>query len=170
MKKENMSPWLRVVCPYAGSGKGMFMLPEKGEEVIVSFAGGKATRPYVVGTVYNGDAKADFGQAKNNIKAIQTKSGIKIIMDDNEGSVLLQDSKGNQLKMDGEKTILIQATGNLKLKCGDAMLDMKDGVITLSGKKININTTDDINIECNAKANINAATDINMQAGMIRLN
>ena len=170
MKKENTSPWLRVVCPYAGSGKGMFMLPEKGEEVIVSFAGGKATRPYVVGTVYNGDAKADFGQAKNNIKAIQTKSGIKIIMDDKEGSVLIEDPKGNKLKMDGEKTILIEAIGNLKLKCGEAVLDMKDGVITLSGKKINISTTDDLNIECNAKANINAATDINMQAGMIRLN
>lgn len=162
MEDNDTSPWLRVVCPYAGSGKGMFMLPEKGEEVIVSFAGGKATRPYVVGTVYNGGAKADFGQADNNIKAIKTKSGIKIIMDDNEGSVLMEDKNGNQLKMDGKKSILI--------KCGEAVLDMKDGEITLSGKKINIKTTDDLSIECNAKANINAATDINMQAGVIRLN
>ncbi|HEY8895185.1 MAG TPA: type VI secretion system tip protein VgrG [Niastella sp.] len=170
MKETETSPWLRVVCPYAGSGKGMFMLPENGEEVIVSFAGGKATRPYVVGTVYNGSAKADFGQAENNIKAIQTKSGIKIIMDDKEGSVLMEDKKGNKLKMDGDKAILIQATGNIKLICGEAELDMKDGEITLSGKKINIKTADDLNIECNAKANINAATDLNMQAGMIRLN
>lgn len=162
MEENDTSPWLRVVCPYAGNGKGMFMLPEKGEEVIVSFAGGKATRPYVVGTVYNGGAKADFGQAENNIKAIQTKSGIKIIMDDNEGSVLIEDKNGNQLKMDGKKSILI--------KCGEAVLDMKDGEITLSGKKINIKTTDDLNIECNAQANINAATDLNMQAGVIRLN
>lgn len=170
MKKNNTSPWLRVVSPYAGNGKGMFMLPEKGEEVIVSFAGGKATRPYVVGTVYNGGAKADFGQAQNNIKAIQTKSGIKIIMDDNEGSILVEDKNGNSLKMDGDKEILIQATGNLKLKCGEAELDMKDGEITLRGKKININTSDDLNIECNAQANINAAVDLNMQAGVIRLN
>jgi type VI secretion system secreted protein VgrG len=170
MDKKDKSPWLRVVCPYAGSGKGMFMLPEIDEEVIVSFAGGKATRPYVVGTVYNGSAKADFGQAQNNIKAIQTKSGIKIIMDDNEGSVLMEDKNGNLLKMDGEKAILIEAKGNLKLKCGDAELEMKDGEITLRGKKVNINTSDDLNIECNAKANINAATDLNMQAGVIRLN
>jgi type VI secretion system secreted protein VgrG len=170
MNKTDRSPWLRVVCPYAGNGKGMFMLPEKGEEVIVSFAGGKATRPYVVGTVYNGGAKADFGQTQNNIKAIQTRNGIKIIMDDNEGSVLMEDKNGNCLKMDGDKAILIQATGNLKLKCGEAELDMKDGEITLRGKKVNINTSDDLNIECNAKANINAAVDLNMQAGVIRLN
>jgi type VI secretion system secreted protein VgrG len=170
MDKNHTSPWLRVVCPYAGNGKGMFMLPEKGEEVIVSFAGGKATRPYIVGTVYNGGAKADFGQTQNNIKAIQTKSGIKIIMDDNEGSVLMEDKNGNCLKMDGGKAILIQAKGNLKLKCGEAELDMKDGEITLRGNKININTSDDLNIECNAKANINAAVDLNMQAGVIRLN
>jgi type VI secretion system secreted protein VgrG len=170
MNETDTSPWLRVVCPYAGSGKGMFMLPEKEEEVIVSFAGGKATRPYVVGTVYNGSAKADFGQADNNIKAIQTKSGIKIIMDDKEGSVLMEDKNGNRLKMDGDNTILIVANGNIKLKCGDAELDMKDGEITLRGKKININTSDDLNIECNAKANINAATDLNMQASVIRLN
>ncbi len=168
--KNNTSPWLRVVSPYAGNGKGMFMLPEKGEEVIVSFAGGKATRPYVVGTVYNGGAKADFGQAKNNIKAIQTRSGIKIIMDDSEGSVLMEDKNGNRLKMDGKKEILIEAKGNIKLKCGEAELDMKDGEITLRGKKVNINTSDDLNIECNAKANINAAVDLNMQAGVIRLN
>lgn len=170
MSAKEKSPWLRVVSPYAGNGKGMYMLPEKGEEVIVSFAGGKPTRPYVVGTVYNGGAKADFGRSGNNIKAIQTKSGIKVIMDDKEGSVLMEDKNGNQLMMDGDKAILIKATGNLKLTCGEAELEMKNGVITISGKKINIKTTEDLNIECNDKASINAGVDLSMQAGVIRLN
>ena len=171
MKETEISPFLRVVSPYAGNGKGMFMLPEIGEEVIVSFAGGKATRPYVVGTVYNGGASAAFGKdAGNHIKAIQTRSGIKVIMNDKEGSVLMQDSNGNQLKMDGDKSILIKANGNLKLKCGDAELEMKNGEITISGKKVNIKTTEDLNIECNDKASINAGVDLSMQAGVIRLN
>lgn len=171
MRKEEKSPWLRVVSPYAGNGKGMFMLPEIGEEVIVSFAGGKPTRPYVVGTVYNGGAKAAFGKdTGNHIKAIQTRSGIKVIMNDKEGSVLMQDKKGNQLKMDGDKAILINATGNLKLTCGEAELEMKNGEITISGKKVNIKTTEDLNIECNNKASINAGVDLSMQAGVIRLN
>ncbi|MCS3800100.1 type VI secretion system Vgr family protein [Niastella sp. OAS944] len=171
MGEKEKSPLLRVVSPYAGNGKGMFMLPEKGEEVIVSFAGGKATRPYVVGTVYNGGAKSEYGAvAGNHIKAIQTRSGIKVIMDDSEGSVLMQDKSGNQLKMDGDKSILIKANGSLKLTCGEAELEMKDGEITISGKKISIKTTEDLNIECNEKANINAGVDLSMQAGVIRLN
>jgi uncharacterized protein involved in type VI secretion and phage assembly len=35
MDKNHTSPWLRVVCPYAGNGKGMFMLPEKGEDAAI---------------------------------------------------------------------------------------------------------------------------------------
>lgn len=170
MTEKEKSPWLRVVSPYAGSGKGMFMLPENKEEVIVSFAGGKATRPYVIGTVYNGDAKAEFGRAGNHTKAIQTRSGIKVIMDDKEGSVLMEDKNGNRLMMDGEKAILIEATGNLKLKCGEAVLEIKDGAITLSGKMVNIKATGELKIDSGTKANINAAVDLTMQAGVIRLN
>jgi type VI secretion system secreted protein VgrG len=171
MSAKEKSPWLRVICPHAGSGKGMFMLPEKGEEVIVSFAGGMETPLYVVGTVYNGGAKAEFGKAgNNNIKAIQTRSGIKVIMDDKEGSVLMQDKNGNLLKMNGDKAIIIEAIGDLKLKCGEAELEMKDGVITLSGKKVNIKSTEDLTIESNDKANINAAVDLTMKADVIRLN
>lgn len=170
MDEKDKSPWLRVISPYAGAGKGMFMLPERGEEVIVSFAGGKATRPYVVGTVYNGDAKVGVDTTGNHIKAIQTRSGIKVIMNDKEGSVLMEDKNGNQLKMDGQKSILIEAKGNLKLKCGEAELEMKDGVITLSGKKISIKSTNDLKIESGTKTKIDAASDLTMQANVIRLN
>jgi uncharacterized protein involved in type VI secretion and phage assembly len=170
MSEKEKSPWLRVMSPYAGNGKGLFMLPEKDEEVIVSFAGGKATRPYVVGTVYNGGAKSEFGRADNHIKAIQTKSGVKVIMDDKEGSVFMEDKSGNRLKMDGDKAIIIEANGNIKLKCGEAELEIKDGVITLSGKKVDIKTTEEVNIDGGAKANINGGVDLTMQAGVIRLN
>jgi type VI secretion system secreted protein VgrG len=170
MGEKEKSPWLRVVSPYAGNGKGLFMLPEKKEEVIVAFAGGKTTRPYVVGTVYNGGAKTEFGCADNNIKAIQTRSGIKVIMDDKEGSILIKDKKGNKLEMDGDKAILIEAKGNLKLKCGEAVLEIKDGVITISGKMVNIKTTGELKLDSGTKANINAAVDLIMQAGVIRLN
>lgn len=169
MSKKEKSPWLRVVSPYAGNGKGMFMLPERDEEVIVAFAGGKTTRPYVVGAVYNGGAKAGIDTTGNHIKAIQTCKGVKIIMNDKEGSVLMEDKNGNKLHMDGEKAILIEATGHLKLKCGEAELEIKDGVITLSGKQVNIESTEELKIN-SGNANINAGVDLTMQAGVIRLN
>ncbi|OQP53567.1 type VI secretion system Vgr family protein [Niastella populi] len=170
MSEDEKSPWLRVISPYAGNGKGLFMLPEKDEEVMVAFAGDNATRPYVAGTVYNGGAKTEFSTEKNDIKAIQTRSGVKVIMNDKEGSVTMEDQNGNKLYMDGENKIVIEAKGNLKLKCGEAELEMKDGEITLKGVKVNIKTTEELKIVSNGKANINAAMDMIMKAGVIKLN
>lgn len=170
MGEEEISPWLRVMAPYAGDGKGLFMLPEEGEEVIVAFAGGNATLPYVAGTVYNGGAKSAFCRAGNYIKAIQTNSGIKVIMDDKEGSVTMEDKSGNRLMMDGERAIHLEAKGNLKLTCGETVLEMKDGVITLTGAKINIRATEELKIHSNEKAKIDAATELVMHAGVIKLN
>lgn len=170
MSEEEKSPWLRVMSPYAGNGKGLFMLPEKDEEVIVAFAGDNATRPYVAGTVYNGGAKTEFSTEKNDIKAIQTRSGVKVIMNDKEGSITTEDQNGNKLYMDGENKIVIEAKGNLKLKCGEAELEMKDGEITLKGVKVNIKTTEELKIISNGNTNINAAMDMIMKAGVIRLN
>jgi type VI secretion system secreted protein VgrG len=170
MSKTEKSPWLRVVAPYAGDGKGLYMIPEKEEEVIVAFAGDNAVRPYVVGTVYNGGAKCGIDNTGNDIKAIQTRNGIKLIMNDKDGSVSMEDKNGNKLMMDGEKNIVIEAIGNLKLKCGEAELEMKDGMIMLTGAKVNIRTTEEIKIVSDANANISSAVDLVMEAGMIKLN
>ena len=170
MKEDEKSPWLRVISPYAGNGKGLFMLPEKDEEVIVTFAGDNAVWPHIAGTVYNGGAKSGFGTEMNDIKAIQTRSGVKVIMNDKEGSVTMEDQNGNRLYMDGENKIVIEAKGNLKLKCGEAELEIKDGEITLKGVKVNIKTTEELKVVSNGKAIINAGMDMTMKAGVIKLN
>jgi hypothetical protein len=72
--------------------------------------------------------------------------------------------------MDGGVNIELEAKGNLKLKCGGAEIEMKDGEITLTGAKINIKTTEELQIESNATAKIDAAMELVMQAGVIKLN
>jgi type VI secretion system secreted protein VgrG len=51
---NEVSPWLRVTTPYAGSGKGFHVLPEIGEEVIVGFENGNAEKPFVLGAMFHG--------------------------------------------------------------------------------------------------------------------
>lgn len=36
-KKGLKTPWIRIVTPYAGKGKGMHLIPEVGEEVMIGF-------------------------------------------------------------------------------------------------------------------------------------
>ena len=46
MTDAEKSPWLRVTSPHGGDGKGMFFIPEIGEEVIVGFEGNSPTKAF----------------------------------------------------------------------------------------------------------------------------
>ena len=85
-KKGLTTPWLRVVTPYAGKGKGMHIIPEVGEEVIIGFDNGNAERPFVFGAMFNGKASAGLGGAGNFMKGLQTPAGSRMQMNDKDGS------------------------------------------------------------------------------------
>ena len=46
--------WARVALPFAGDNRGAFMLPDVGDEVLVTFVNGDARFPVVVGGLWNG--------------------------------------------------------------------------------------------------------------------
>jgi uncharacterized protein involved in type VI secretion and phage assembly len=137
------SPWLRITSPHGGNGKGLFFIPEVGEEVIVGFEGDSPIKPYVIGTVYHGSAKTNFSNEQNDIKALQTRSGNLIVMNDKEGSVHVADAKGNDMLIDGSGNVKITASESITLTCGDSKIEMKkDGTINITGKEITIKATE----------------------------
>ena len=46
--------WARVLTPSAGNARGLLMLPVVGEEVLIGFEHDDTTRPYVLGSLFNG--------------------------------------------------------------------------------------------------------------------
>ncbi|HEY1520242.1 MAG TPA: VgrG-related protein [Solirubrobacteraceae bacterium] len=46
--------WARVAVPSAGKERGLLMLPVPGEEVLIGFEHDDTTRPYVLGSLFNG--------------------------------------------------------------------------------------------------------------------
>ena len=140
MGGSEKTPWLRVTSPHGGKGKGMFFIPETGEEVIVGFEGDSPTKPYIIGTVYHGKANTTYSNSDNDVKAIQTRSGNKIVMNDKEGSVFIEDKNSNSVKIDGAGNINVISNKSIVLTCGDSKIEMKkDGTIEITGKKITIN-------------------------------
>jgi uncharacterized protein involved in type VI secretion and phage assembly len=140
MNGSEKSPWIRVTTPHAGDGKGMFFIPEKGEEVIVGFEGDSPTKPYIIGSVYHGKAKNGFANGGNDVKTFQSRSGNKMVLDDNAGSVFVEDKDGNSMKMDGAGKINILSKEAITLTCGEASIEMKkDGTININGKEVTIN-------------------------------
>lgn len=144
------SPWIPLLSPHGGGDKGMYMVPEKGEDVMVDFEGGNPELPYVVGATYHGQAKSSFGNAGNDVKALRTRSGISILMNDATGSVKINDPSGNQIIMDGGRQVTINAPDKLIINSKDIVVNgtnsIKIGtgqdpthmVIDTAGNKINI--------------------------------
>jgi uncharacterized protein involved in type VI secretion and phage assembly len=50
--------WARVAVPVAGSNYGAFMLPDVGDEVLITFVNGDPRLPMVIGSLWNGNATA----------------------------------------------------------------------------------------------------------------
>ncbi len=171
-KKGLMTPWLRVVTPYAGKGKGMHIIPEVGEEVIIGFDNGNAERPFVFGAMFNGKASAGVGAGGNHVKRLQSASGSGVEFHDKHGHSRLWDKVGDQIKLDGaghitehsnasheisvnkgnskllmtsDGKITLDGTTSLKIKIGSSTLEMlQDGTIKINGKDITIEGTSSI--------------------------
>lgn len=140
MKGNEKTPWLRITSPHGGKGKGMFFIPETGEEVIVGFEGDSPTKPYIIGTVYHGKANTEYSNSDNDVKAIQTRSGNKIVMNDKEGSIFLEDKDANSIKVDGDGNINVLSNKSIVMTCGDSKIEMKkDGTVNITAKNITIN-------------------------------
>ena len=65
-KHQTKTPWIRVVQPHAGGGKGFYFIPEIGEEVWVDFEDQNAERPFVVGSNYNGKEFSKYHTSGND--------------------------------------------------------------------------------------------------------
>jgi uncharacterized protein involved in type VI secretion and phage assembly len=168
MKPSEKTPWLRVSSPHGGAGKGMFFIPEIGEEVIVGFEGNSATKAYIDGTVYHGKANNNSSNAGNDIKMLRTRSGIEIIYNDAEGSLTLRDPSGNVVVMDGKeninitcpktftlnaKDIIMHATNNINIAADENLVESGKVVgitavegLTNTGKNVLVNGTADLNL------------------------
>jgi type VI secretion system secreted protein VgrG len=138
-----MTPWICPITPYAGKGKGMHIVPEIGEEVIVTFENGNAEKPVSLGAMFNGEAKSGHGGKGNYMKGLQTASGNKLLMNDQKGSVLLEDHGQTSMKFDGagnssigtSSSQVITVGGCKEAPDGKSLLKMdKDGNINLEGK------------------------------------
>ncbi|SFW25577.1 Rhs element Vgr protein [Sinomicrobium oceani] len=128
------STWIRMVQSYGGSSKGFYFIPEVGEEVLVAFEGGNAEKPYVTGTMYNGNQISGYATADNDLKVIHTRSGHVIKLDDTNGaeSITITDKNKN--------TIFIDTAGNnIDITANETM--------TLNARNLLLNIQEDMNVQ-----------------------
>ena len=115
--------WARLAVPMAGHQRGLWLVPDVGDEVVVAFQGGDPSSPVVIGSLWNGkDAPPESmdGAGRNDRKVLCSRNGVKITLDDQDGMERFQVETpgGQKLVLEdgpGEVTIADQNGNSIKL-------------------------------------------------------
>lgn len=156
------SHWLRVVMAGGGaSGKGLYLIPEVNDEVLVAFEHGDFRRGYVLGGVYNSVDKPPIP----NAQAVKSGKTPQKVFRSSTGHILTFDDSDDKPGVE-----LVSASKNITLK-----LDDKSGALSMEAKKSNavitVTANGDITIKSsNGGVTIEAMKDITLKAtGNIKL-
>lgn len=143
---NEMTDWVRVMTPDAGGGKGgaknrgLVVIPEPGDQVVVCFRYNDPNRPFVMGSMFHGKTGGGGGQG-NKTKSLTALSSSTVSL---EGDAInIVDAKGNKISLDGAGKININCTSSITLECGSSKMSMDSGgKIDINGKQITINGTE----------------------------
>ena len=153
------TPWIRLLQPHSGSGKGFYFVPEIGEEVLVGFQGGNAEKPYVIGAQYNGKEKSGYADKENSIKAVHTRSGHKLVFTEDE-SILITDKSGNEILLDTKgSNITITAPETMTLNAKNLNINVSQNMTTNVGNNMITNVTNDTTISIGGNHQIDIEKD-----------
>jgi len=127
--------WVRVMTPNAGSSgavsknRGFMFIPEPDDEIILGYRYGDPSRPFVMGSIYNGMTGAG-GDVNNKIKSLGTRVGSAITFNDDEnaGNVVINDPSGNMVVMDDAGNVVISAPNSIVLNATDIIMNAGNSV------------------------------------------
>lgn len=122
--------WAPIASPMAGPGRGLYFMPELGDEVVIGFDRGLFDFPYVVGFLWNG--KDAPPRTDGTMRVIRSVNGHEIAICDrpiaagDRGYVQITDAHGNQIEL---------ANGRITIT-GIGLIQIKAPVVTINGRVV----------------------------------
>src|SRR6185436_19206193 len=107
MNEEEKSFWARFALPMAGKDRGVYMLPEVDDQLLVVFQDGDINKPIVIGALHSKKQEpTEVNESgKNNTKLIKSRSCHRVIFDDKEGEekvTIVDKTKKNKIVLDSK--------------------------------------------------------------------
>lgn len=148
-KDGGETAWLPVASPYAGKNYGLYLLPEKDDQVIVGFLNGDPHSGVVIGSLWNkkNTIPANTAVEENNIRSLVTKGGHVVSLTDGDDAVVTVKTKaGHKIEIsdkdkkitvstsDGKQKIVMDEGGGAISVDADKKISMKAQAIELNGK------------------------------------
>ena len=164
---QSESEWARLITPMAGPNRGLVLIPEVGDEVVLGFEREDNRFPYVLGALWNGKEKPPVANddGKNDKRMLQSRKkhyllfddgakgvvelkherGRRVVLDDN--GFLVEDENGNRVKVDSASgSMTLEAKGQLSISAASIKLEAKTTIeikasatLTVRGSLVQIN-------------------------------
>src|SRR5207237_692389 len=135
LSDDYASDWARTVQGGAGHDRGMVLLPEVNDEVLVAFEQGDIRRPFVLGGLYNG-VDGSTGAIKR--RGFSSKRGHKVVfLDDDAKSGVVVATADNGLRIalkDTGTTIRINSKGKVEIEAQSDVTIKAQGRMELSAQ------------------------------------
>ncbi len=159
------SYWARVASAMAGKDRGLYLLPEVDDEVLVAFVHGAFDFPYVLGSLWNGkDAPPESNEDnENNNRTLKSRSGHIIRLGDKQGEETIEviDKSGHNkiVIKTADNSVTIEAQGDITIKStnGKLTLSAMSGVELKSQAGVDIQATQSVDVKANAQVNVKGA-------------
>ncbi|HWH11056.1 MAG TPA: VgrG-related protein [Solirubrobacteraceae bacterium] len=152
--------WARLTAPSAGTNRGLMMMPVVGDEVVLAFEHDSTEHPYVLGSVWNGQAlpqtlfQADGSFSLRSDHQLIARAA-ELITVAGEQAVALSSGTDMSLKATGQLTAEAQTTASLKA----------DTALTLQGIESVKLTGAQVVVEAEAAGQVKAGASLQIQAG-----
>ena len=150
--------WARVAVPFAGNNRGAFLIPDVGDEVLVTFLNGDTRLPVVIGGLWSGSATVpeQLGGGGDRVDrwTVVGKEGTRI--------AIVEESAGNAL-------VSITTPGGTSAELTDASggkIELKSAgtTVTIDTQGVTLNTSMNVKVQA-TQVSISAAM-VTVDAGM----
>jgi phage baseplate assembly protein gpV len=133
---DNMHVHATYMAPMAGRDRGMYFLPDAGDQVLVAFDEGSTRHAFVIGSVWAANQEPVSIDDRNRpIQRIRTASGHTVTFDDTSGSeqLVISHPIGSSVVLEADGSVVVTAKKDLDLRApdGEIRLDARDVNVTV---------------------------------------
>jgi phage baseplate assembly protein gpV len=168
LASSDESHWARVAQFMSGGGRGMWIIPEIDDEVLVTFEHGDVHFPYVIGHLWNGvdrpPGSSGFNaDGKNDIRMFQSRAGHQMVFDDSPGGqkIRMMDGSGaNTIDIFNPRNSLHHTAAS-----GEIYIRAPQGTITIECTKLETKSTKSTSIVVGKGYSLKVGADAKIEAG-----
>jgi len=166
-----INPWARIATPMAGSSRGMYFVPQIGDEVLVAFNQGDIREPYVIGSLWSTTDRPPALLTTDPVtkRVIRSPLGQEIVLDDTRLSVKLDNASGITVEIDATSATVSAPGGSVTIETGGAVTVTALRSLTLQGNTIDINGGR-IKISSTLGTEIDGGPECVVRGGIVRIN